>query len=288
MSNVYILGSGAMGCLWASYLSQYHNVSFIKRRAIGEQYEFTYQPNNKLIRCMCYDAKTLSRPINRLILATKAYDALDALKPITHLLAEHTEIVLLQNGLGSQQEIVKHFPHLTIYACSSTEGAYKPDEHTLVHAGHGLNKIGALTQSANFQSLQSWIPNQFILWQDSIEAILWQKFMINCAINPLTVIYQCANGQLLKNSDYHQHLKKICVEIDIITTAKGYQLTSAYELARKVCEVTAENFSSMLQDARNHRHTEIEYMTGYLLKESARLKLECPNNQTLYSAIQQA
>lgn len=288
MSDVYILGSGAMGCLWASYLSQYHNITFIKRSATCEQYAFTYQPGDKLIRCFAYDAKTLPKPINRLILATKAYDALSALKQISHLLAESAEIVLLQNGLGSQQEIVKQFPHLAIYACSSTEGAYKPDEYTLIHAGRGLNKIGALTQSANVQSLNSWMPSQFIQWQNDIDSILWQKFMINCAINPLTVMYQCANGQLIENPEHRQHLKIICEEIDAITKGKGFQLTSAYELAQKVCEVTAENLSSMLQDVHNHRNTEIEYMTGYLLKESTQLKLECPNNQILYNTIQRS
>ena len=50
-------------------------------------------------------------------------------------------------------------------------------------------------------------------------------------------------------------------------------------------ESTAANISSMLQDIRQQRHTEIDYITGYLLRRARAHGLTLPVNSRLYEQI---
>ncbi|MGR6870790.1 ketopantoate reductase family protein [Pseudomonas sp. HK3] len=287
MHDIYILGSGAMGSLWASYFYPNSSIHFISRHHDNNDYEFTIEPYKTHIKGHILSANTIKASIQSLVVATKAYDALSAINSIKSQLTPDANVVLLQNGLGSQQAIAAAFPKLRLYACSSTEGAYKKDPNTLVHAGKGINIIGALTDAATQQHLQQWMPTTHYQWQDDINHVLWRKFMINCAINPLTAVYNCQNGQLIKQPDYLIHMKHICNEIDNVTQALHYSFDPAFELAKPVCESTAENFSSMLQDQRKGNPTELKYMTGYLLQKAYELNIACPYNQALYDQLNQ-
>ncbi|VFS24587.1 2-dehydropantoate 2-reductase [Enterobacter cancerogenus] len=64
--------------------------------------------------------------------------------------------------------------------------------------------------------------------------------------------------------------------------------TSAEDLRYYVDQVidsTAENISSMLQDVRALRHTEIDYITGYLLKRARAHGVAVPENARLYDLV---
>jgi len=53
-----------------------------------------------------------------------------------------------------------------------------------------------------------------------------------------------------------------------------------------VVEATASNYSSMQQDLAAQRPTEIDYITGYILRQAQPLGLSLPRHQQLYDAIQ--
>lgn len=53
----------------------------------------------------------------------------------------------------------------------------------------------------------------------------------------------------------------------------------------QVIESTAENTSSMLQDILAQRHTEIDYITGYLLKRARAHGIAVPENTRLFELV---
>ena len=285
MLPIHILGSGAMACLWASYFNNQHSINFIRRSTNNHHFSFVIKPTDRLIKGKQFTAKTLANPIKRLIVATKAFDAQPAIKSIQHQLSENAQIILLQNGMGSQQNITEEFSQYAVYACSSTEGAYKIDEYTLMHAGIGVNHIGAMNAKAQQSKLAQWLPEQCFQWHEDIEPILWKKLIMNCAINPLTLIYNCKNGELLKQSHMTQHMKGICQELDQVLSNMPFNLPSAFQLATDVCQQTANNFSSMNQDGKYNKPTEIDFITGYILNKCQEFSIECPENLKLYQQV---
>jgi 2-dehydropantoate 2-reductase len=288
MNEIYILGNGAMGYLWASYFNNYLPVNLITRSTVKASFSFTKIPENIEINTQLITALEIEQKqqtIHRLIICTKAYDAELALSKVSHLLSASCQIILIQNGMGSQQAIALAYPSLAIYACSSTEGVYKESASTLVHAGKGENQVGALTKTASNKALQSWLPMQVFNWHDDIVPVLWRKLIINCAINPLTVLYKCKNGQLLENVQAHDHMARVCAELDNLSQYMGLDLHPTLALAESVCQSTANNHSSMNQDAKHNRPTEINYITGYAVKQFANAAIDCPENKALVKLL---
>ena len=115
----------------------------------------------------------------------------------------------------------------------------------------------------------------------------WRKLAINCAVNGLTVIYQCRNGVLLEHGAARARMTLLCEEIKQLGTALGYGAWVA-DLrlhTESVLRATAANYNSMYQDIEHRRRTEIDYLNGYLLQQAQGLGIECPENEKLYEEV---
>lgn len=145
----HVLGAGALGSLWATRLARAGlPVRIILRsaerladyrQAGGLTLEEAGQTSQQAITAELPDAPM---PIQRLLVACKAYDAEPAIAQLEARLAPGCEILLLQNGLGSQQAIAERWPLVRCIFVSSTEGAYRDGPTRVVFAGRGQNWLG--------------------------------------------------------------------------------------------------------------------------------------------------
>ena len=110
---------------------------------------------------------------------------------------------------------------------------------------------------------------------------------VNCAINPLTALHGCANGELAQRPELARKVTALCNEITQVSYAAGFTST-AQSLPQTVTEVikkTAANRSSMLQDVSAGRQTEIDYITGYLLRTAKDHGIVAPHNTEMFERI---
>ncbi|MCN7810225.1 2-dehydropantoate 2-reductase [Escherichia coli] len=115
-------------------------------------------------------------------------------------------------------------------------------------------------------------------------AELWRKLAVNCVINPLTATWNCPNGEL---RHHPQEIIQICEEVAAVIEREGHH-TSAEDLrdyVMQVIDATAENISSMLQDIRALRHTEIDYINGFLLRRARAHGIAVPENTRLFEMV---
>ena len=202
-------------------------------------------------------------PIQRLLVTCKAYDAEQAVKQIAGRLTPDAELILLQNGLGSQQAVAAQVPQARCIFASSTEGAYRDGDWRVVFAGRGHTWLGDPQQGPAPQWLSelqlSGITHE---WSLNILSRLWRKLALNCAINPLTVLHDCRNGGL---QAHPAEVNTLCAELSALLEHCG-QAEAAIDLAteaHRVIQATANNYSSMHQDVSQGRRTEIGYLLGY-------------------------
>src|SRR5690606_16538889 len=149
VSGWHILGAGSLGGLWAARLARAGlPVRLILRdRASLDRYHAAgglTLVEDGIATQYAIPAETPQdeAPIRRLLLACKAYDAEEAAASLAPRLAAGAELILLQNGLGSQQAVAARLPRARCIFASSTEGAFREDAFRVVFAGRGHNWLG--------------------------------------------------------------------------------------------------------------------------------------------------
>ena len=110
---------------------------------------------------------------------------------------------------------------------------------------------------------------------------------MNCAVNALTVLYDCRNGELLKISQARQDLDALTNEIEglLDVLPEVPPLPELQESVAEVLRVAAKNFSSTLQDARQGRATELAHLNGYLCELATLHGLASPLNNALLQRV---
>lgn len=288
----HVLGAGSLGTLWAARLAR----AGLPVRLILRDHRrlASYQTANGLTLVEQGVAHTYPvvgetsdspGPIHRLLVACKAYDAQEAVAQLEHRLVPDAELILLQNGLGSQDAVAAQLPQARCIFASSTEGAFRESDWRGVFAGHGYTWLGDArhpTPPLWLDDLQAaGIPHE---WSTDILTRLWRKLALNCAINPLTVLYQCRNGEL----QAHQcEVATLCAELADLLECCG-QPAAAEDLhseVERVIQATAANYSSMYQDVASARRTEISYLLGYACQAAARHQLSLPHLQQLQARL---
>lgn len=288
----HILGAGSLGTLWATRLARAGlPVALILRDSVrlhsyqqagGLTLIEQGQPQHYPVPAQTLDHR---QPIQRLLLACKAYDAANAVSQLAPRLAPDAEILLLQNGLGSQDEVARAAPQARCIFASSTEGAFRQADFKVVFAGHGHTWLG------DPQNLQppSWLADLQHAgivhdWSLDILSRLWRKLALNCAINPLTVLHDCRNGEL---QAHPAQVACLCSELSELLHTCGHSAAAEnlHDDVQRVIQATAANYSSMHQDVRQGRRTEIAYLLGYACDAAQRHQLVLPHLQALHSQL---
>ena len=286
----YVLGPGAISGLIASHLLEAkqqcsaltrkkeskHGQLTLKEGTINSTYTLPFLPTQK-----CQLAKDAV-----FIVAVKAFDVVNALESITAIpgFDKDMPIILSHNGM---LELPNSLTSLNIYHLVTTHGAVKfaqePTHIVIEHRGKGRSWLQRKENKADFEAIlaKSFKP---ILFESDIQTRRWSKLLINCVINPLTAIHQCNNGELLK-AEWQEVIQSLVDEAVCVARVEQVNLDakSVYEEILRVAGETRNNESSMLQDIRYNRRTEIDYLTGYIIKRAKKAGLKVPAHEKLMS-----
>ena len=293
----HVLGAGSIGCLFASRLqSAGYDVTLLTRHSGAlEHREITLlrEGQDKEIRRFPQlvveqaignagiekeiiakkGTETYESPlsINKLLITTKSFDVINALKPIVHMLSDDASIVLLVNGMGIAEALAPllDLPNnrRRLLIATTTSAAFSSDKDSFTIVSEGKTELGAFdhrTQPDWWSDWQAAVPNS--TWSNAIENTLFTKLAINCAINPLSARNKIRNGELL-NQPYRAEFEAVIQEI-ITRLARLERLPPGRDLAeviRGVAHSTSGNTSSMLADLMGGRTMELDAILGYFL-----------------------
>ncbi|ABV62087.1 2-dehydropantoate 2-reductase [Bacillus pumilus] len=269
--NIGIIGGGAIGLLCASYLTQYHDVTVFTRR--NEQAEeiraFGIERTVKGETCQAsVHAQTgITGEFDLLIVTVKYHHLQDVLSELSTL-SPH-RILFLQNGMAHLLDLENWKTGHSLYIGVVEHGAMKMSDHEVNHTGIGIIKWGAFQHEAAADIKKALNETSFhfqMVYMDEWKKLLQEKLLVNVCINPLTTLLHVRNGALIQNPSYEYMMKCAFEEAVSILSLPEKERLWAY--VNTVCENTAENQSSMLQDIVKGRQTERKAILGYLLKKA--------------------
>jgi 2-dehydropantoate 2-reductase len=120
-----------------------------------------------------------------------------------------------------------------------------------------------------------------------IKGLIWSKLIINDGINALTAITRLANGKLIEFEGTRKILREAVSEATKVAKRKRIKLIYDDPLAKveAVCEATATNISSMLQDVLKKKRTEIDFINGVIVRQGQELGIATPVNSVLLNLV---
>ncbi len=289
MPRVLIVGPGAIGSIFAllffrsgSEVSVYHSSSSRLEQINTEGLTLALPDGSE--ETLNPEIFSAEKDYDLAVFTTKSYQLECALKALLGRLNANYYL-FLQNGL-KHVEIVSKYIHERgkVFFGVTTLGGYRESHTKTVVAS-----IKGETLVAPFEEgtlLPGILKLPFIKFHPSYKSILWTKALINAAVNPLSAILEVQNGELLRPGNF-RIVRKTVDEIVALTRLLSIELTTGdpLGLVTEVLEKTRNNRSSMLQDIENGRRTENDYISGYIVELSRRLRVDMPANEALYNLV---
>lgn len=228
------------------------------------------------------------------LVCVKSFQVDDALSFAGPILGSDTLVVFLQNGMGHLPAAAQLAGQCHVALAVTALGATLIAPGHVRHGGSGITRMGSFPKPATAQNEGRFGSLAACLTDSSLEtrtvsAILdwvWLKLLVNVGINPLTVLLDCPNGGLLQSTEARSLMEAAVKEGATVAGAEGITLPEdPLALTIRVCRDTAANISSMLQDVRAHRRTEIESITGEVVKRAAVHGIPVPVNRDLLDRV---
>ncbi len=234
-----------------------------------------------------------------ILVCTKSFDSPNtALDIAAHqqLFGPLTVIILFQNGWGNTEAFTPLFEPSRIFNARVITGFTRPRPNEVIITVHAdAIHIGSLfgVDAGPLSPLADAIAAGGIptALTDSIEKDLWSKMLYNCALNPLGAILDVPYGKLAESLHSRAIMDAIIDETFAVMKAAGYH--THWDRAdgfgkifySRLVPDTALHRSSTLQDLRAGKRTEIDALTGAVLKLAEGNGQAVPVSRALYEMI---
>lgn len=296
--RITIIGPGAMGCLFAAFLARSkeevwlldrkpERVEKIKREGIKiEGVSGSWQAK---VNVSCQPNEI---GISDLVIITvKSYDTKEVMKRVRDLVGEESLVLTLQNGIGNIEIIGDVVGENKVVGGVTNQGATLLGDGEVRHAGVGETIIGRIdgkipVRLREIRELFNKVGLETRVSKD-ITSLFWSKLIINVGINALTAITKLNNGRLIEYPGTKEILRQAVSEAVKIAKRKRIKLIydDPIQKVESVCEATAGNISSMLQDVLKKKRTEIDFINGVITRLGQSLGIPTPVNSILVDLV---
>ncbi len=308
--KVLVFGAGAVGLGFSSFLLQAgHRVHLVGKeqtvvalRKNGLQRQGIFGSaffSPRQLTASSNLAETGRESFDFYLVCAKSFDTENSarqLKAESTLAHQKSPIILCQNGWGNAEIFSRFFSPKQVYNARVITGFIRPEPHVVdvtvhaqpVHLGslfdEDSSRLQVLAEALSLGGLPSAVT-------DDIGKDLWAKMLYNCPLNALGAILQVPYGHLGEEENSRVLMERIVREVFQVMQGLGY---SSHWLSAKdylkdfygqLLPRTYGHESSMLQDIRAGRKTEIEALNGVIVWEGRKLKIDVPFNETIRNQI---
>ena len=266
-----IIGTGAIGGYYGAKLAHAgQEVHFLLR----SDYEYVKQHGLQVDSCdgsfHLDDVNAYQRPEDMpvcdvVLVCLKSVNNSKLLALLPPLLHDRTLVVLIQNGIGVEEDVQKMFPDVQLAAGLAFICSAKTQPGIVSHQCYGSINLAdyscrdeALIQAVVDEFLEAGIETGLVEYHEA----RWKKAVWNMPFNGMTVALHTQTDLLLKNKSTRQLIREQMMEV--VTTAQHLGVKNIDEsFVDKMIEMTdamTPYSPSMRLDYDFHRSMEIYYI----------------------------
>ncbi len=295
---VAVVGAGAMGSLYAGAFSDSGNdvllvdanpavVEAINTKGLAIERRDgtvdTYRPR-------ATSSPQSEREADLVLFMVKGFQTKAAATLAAPLVGEGTIVATLQNGLGNGEILAAAYQRAPVVGISLDSAAVvSPGRvaHTAAgptyvgpYAGEGMGaarRVAAALEGSGFE------VHELAECQREI----WKKLVLNSAALPVAALTRLDAAGMAQDEFVFELVEQVARETLGVARAAGHDIDPDEHIAyiRGVLVNAGRSKASMLQDALAGRRTEVDTLTGAVIRTAEQLGLSVPLNRALYALI---
>ena len=292
--RIGIVGAGAIGLTFAAALAPVHDVVVLARRAAvvaalerdGVAIDDDGAPQRVRVRASL-DPHALA-DCDAVLVAVKAYATADALAPLRGILRPHALVATLQNGIDNADVARATLPGTRVVAGTTMQGAVLLGDGRIRPIARAATVFGRDdTSSPSSDELAAALRGCGLAASvvDDPAPALWRKLVVNAALNPLGALARRTNGDVVADPDLAPLARALAYEAGTVAKASGIDVGDPWQSVEAAGRATAANRNSMLQDLDAGRPTEIDAISGAIVRRARAHDIPVPLTETMLRLV---
>ncbi|KAF2195804.1 2-dehydropantoate 2-reductase [Zopfia rhizophila CBS 207.26] len=302
--KILLFGAGSVGTVYLYLLSKVSSITAVCRSNYDTVRKNGFIINSSLfgqgihfipnaVRDCAEAASADSKPFDYIVVCSKVIPGTIPQLIAPAITPGHTIIVLIQNGIGIEDEYATAFPTNPIISCVVYLPATQRPAGVIRHGEIERLELGAYPSNA--PSAPARVFTELIRaagataeLYDDVQAKRWFKLLANASWNPICALTLCTDAEFMVSSSLATDLAlEIMLEVCAIAEAYGYTISreeAEYQLGRAKARIYHKNGvePSMLQDVRGGRKMEVEAIVGNAVRMGKEKEVAAPKLEMLY------
>ena len=297
IERVCVIGAGSIGSLFAGHLAQVADVSVLTRRedhaeALNREGLRVTGRSDLHARVRASADPDAIEPFDLGIVATKA-NGLDSAATALEGRFPEALVMTTLNGLGAEAVVREHGEWPIVSAVtfmsgtkhSDTEVEYVLDTATWMgpYEDTPLERVEEVGDLVRRSGLQAEVFPDLLPAQ-------WSKLIFNATVNSVAALTGLRHDHHFADeaepSDLGHLVRDLVDEGKAVAAAAGVDLyEDPWEMNVHATRRGSAHYPSMLEDVEAHRATEIDLITGSLVREAERHGVPVPLHTALYRLV---
>jgi 2-dehydropantoate 2-reductase len=249
----------------------------------------------KVAHVECTDDPSSIGPVDVVLFCVKLYDTVGAAELIAPMVAGHTGVITLQNGIDSvpsvgaivgAEQVLGGAAYFPANITAPGEVTYFGKIASKPHIAFG-EPGGGVSQRANDYATAFRRAGIEVDVPSDTDRMLWEKFLLIAGVSASTTLCRANVGAVRGDPDMRWMMRESIEEAARVAHAAGVGLPA--DVTDQVMAILdanpADGKSSQLVDLENARRLELEGLSGAVVRAGLRYGVPTPVHRTVYAAL---
>jgi 2-dehydropantoate 2-reductase len=288
--KIVVMGAGAVGCYYGALLAlNGHQVTLIGRPGLvaavaNKGLLLERQSGVETVALAASESVESVADASIVLFTVKSGDTENAGRAIAPHLPPNSIVLSMQNGIGNAERLAsilgRPVTPVVVYIAAEMAGPghmrHRGRGELVFPEGPDSSKLVSLFNDAGAPATAS----------NTAEVAMWTKFVVNCCVNALSALTNQTYDRIAAQEGAERLVKDTMQECIAVATASGIRLPdNLWETVWNLFSTMVGQRSSTAQDLSRGRKTEIDQFNGEIVRRAARLAIDVPINNGLWTMV---